>query len=236
VEYRVTTAFGVIPARRGSKRLANKNLFPLTGRPMLAYTVEAALASEVFPSVVVSTEDEEIAEVARSLGAQAHIRPMELAGDLVSATDVCLEAYEVLQRPKGEARGIVCLQPSSPLRTAEDIRSAWHMFVDRDADYLVSVTEIDPHYFHWAMREKDGNWGMWFGEEYLKERPLLPPAYRPNGAIKIGRPGPLFMRRNFFGPRLAVHMMPEESSVHVALLFDAIVAEALLKARPASGA
>jgi CMP-N,N'-diacetyllegionaminic acid synthase len=224
--------FCVIPARRGSKRLAEKNIYPLAGRPMLAYTVDAALESGIFPSVVVSTEDDEIARIARSLGAEVHMRPMDLAGDLVSATTVCIEAYEGLENHAAQnVAGIVCLQPSSPLRTSADIRSAWQTFVDQDADYLVSVTEIDPHYFHWALRDDGDDWRMWFGDDFLIERPLLPPVYRPNGAIKIGRPEPLLARRNFFGPRLAVHRMPEERSVHVALHFDAAVAETVLRAR-----
>jgi len=226
--------FCVIPARRGSKRLVDKNLCPLAGRPMLEYTVEAALESGIFPSVIVSTEDDEIARVARAAGADVQERPLDLAGDLVSATDVCIHAYEA-RRPllSDEVGGIVCLQPSSPLRGAGDVRAAWRTFVERDADYLVSVTPIDPHYFHWAVHERDGDWGMWFGDNFLKERPLLPPVYRPNGAIKIGRPGPLIERRNFFGPRLAVYAMPEESSVHVAVSLDATVADTLLRGRNA---
>jgi CMP-N-acetylneuraminic acid synthetase len=213
----------VIPARRGSKRLPEKNIAELGGRPMLAYTVDAALESGLFDRVLVSTEDAGIAELAAELGATPHERPEELAGDLVSATDVCLEALE-------DEDAVVCLQPSSPLRTAGDIRGAWHRFLDADADFLVSVTAIDPHYFHWALEPDGGAWHrMVFGSEYLVERPLLPARYRPNGAIKIGRSGPLAERRDFFGPRLAVYEMPEERSVHVALPFDLQVAELALR-------
>jgi CMP-N-acetylneuraminic acid synthetase len=223
--------FCVIPARRGSKRLINKNLYPLAGRPLLVYTIEAALESGIFQTVIVSTEDDEIASVARAAGADVQPRPEELAGDLVSATDVCLHAYEMRKSSVSEVHGIVCLQPSSPLRGPRDIRSAWETFVERGADYLVSVTPIDPHYFHWAVHERDGDWKMWFGNEFMKERPLLPPVYRPNGAIKIGRPGPLAELRNFFGPRLATYAMSEEDSVHVAVQFDAIIADTILRAR-----
>jgi CMP-N,N'-diacetyllegionaminic acid synthase len=217
------TPLCVIPARRGSKRLPEKNIAELGGRPMLAYTVDAALESELFDRVLVSTEDEWIAELAAELGATPHRRPGELAGDLVSATDVCLEALE-------DEDAVVCLQPSSPLRTAGDVRSAWHQFLAADADFLVSVTAIDPHYFHWALEPDGGAWHrMVFGKEYLVERPLLPTRYRPNGAIKIGLAGPLRERRDFFGPRLAVYEMPEERSVHVALPFDLQVAELALR-------
>lgn len=222
----------VIPARRGSKRLPLKNIAPLGGRPMLAYTVDAALASDCFDDVYVSTEDEEIAEIARGLGAIAHERPVELSGDLVSATDVCLDVAIAL-RSRGRAHDVLtCLQPSSPLRTAQDISHAQTHFDNSDADYLVSVTFIDPHYFHWAVHETaDGWWRMWFGEQFLLERPLLPPVYRPNGAIKIGRISRLEETRNFFGEKLIVSEMAEDNSIHVALPMDLAVAEYLLTQR-----
>jgi N-acylneuraminate cytidylyltransferase/CMP-N,N'-diacetyllegionaminic acid synthase len=221
----------VVPARRNSKRIPEKNLAPLAGRPMLVYTVEAALESGVFDRVVVSSEDGEIRELAARCGAEPHERPEELAGDLVSATDVCLEAHEAQSR-RGEAYdAIVCLQPSSPLRTAADVTAAWETFLGADADFLVSVTPIDPHNFHWAVRRgADGWWEQWFGDEFMVERPLLPPVHRPNGAVKIGRVDPLAERRNFFGPRLAAYEMPEERSLHVAEPFDLALAEWLISA------
>jgi CMP-N-acetylneuraminic acid synthetase len=195
---------------------------------MMAYTIDAALESGIFPSVIVSTEDDEIGAIAESLGAVYHRRPMDLAGDLVSSTDVCIEAYEKHAKTE-RVDGIVCLQPSSPLRSASDVRESWQKFVDAGADYLVSVTPIDPHYFHWAVHETETGWQMWFRDEFMKERPLLPPVFRPNGAIKIGRPGPMIARRNFFGPNLQAFDMPEERSIHVATEFDAIVAAAVLR-------
>jgi CMP-N-acetylneuraminic acid synthetase len=224
----------VIPARIGSKRLPRKNIMALHGQPMLAYTIEAAFDSGLFEQVIVSTEDEEIAHVARQFGAAAHQRPEELAGDLVSATDVCLQVADVLEAGGRRFESLVCLQPSSPLRHGEDIRTAWERYVAADADYLVSVTSVDPHYFHWAVHETDQGWGMYFGEQFLMERPLLPPVYRPNGAIKIGRIELLRKTRNFFGEGLEVSFIPEERSVHVAEKFDFDLAHHLL-ARPREG-
>lgn len=224
----------MIPARLGSKRLAQKNVATLGGRPMLAYTIDAALESGLFEHVYVSTEDDGIAELAAALGAVPHARPAELAGDLVSATDVCLELLDARRAESDDLDAVVCLQPSSPLRTAADVRGGWQRFVASGADFLVSVTPIDPHYFHWAV-ERDGEWSrLVFGEQYLVERPLLPPVYRPNGAIKIGLSGPLAERRDFFGPRLATYDMPEERSVHIAELFDLRLAESLLVPSPAA--
>jgi len=210
----------VVPARRGSKRLPLKNIRLLAGKPMLAYSIAAAAASGVFDRVFVSTEDEEIAGIARDCGADVHRRSAALADDLVSSTDVCIDVYEARRAAGERYDAVVCLQPSSPLRSAADVRGSWDRFVESGADFLVSVTPIDPHYFHWALRE-EGPWSrMYFGDAFMLERPLLPPVQRPNGSIKIGRAAPLCARRNFFGERLAVYETPEERSVHVATQFD----------------
>ena len=97
----------VIPARRGSKRLPLKNLLPLNGKPMLAYSVEAAIACGLFEKVYVSTEDQEIAEIAKQCKADVHIRPTELAGDMVSGTDVCLDVYRARRLSGDEIDAII---------------------------------------------------------------------------------------------------------------------------------
>jgi CMP-N-acetylneuraminic acid synthetase len=224
----------VVPARRGSKRLPFKNLRDLDGKPMFVYSIEAALASGIAERVFVSTEDEEIADVARRNGAEVHRRPAHLAGDLAGSDEVCIDVYERRLAAGDEYGAVVCLQPSSPLRTAKDIRGAWERFMTLDADFLVSVTPIDPHYFHWALRPQGDWWEMYFGETYMMERPLLPVVQRPNGSIKIAKAAALGVRRNFFGPRLAVYETPEERSIHVATQFDFDLALYLLRARRSS--
>lgn len=218
----------VIPARRGSKRLPQKNILPLRQRPMLDYTIAAAAQSGIFDEIFVSTEDDGIAAIARAAGATAHPRPVDLAGDLVSATDVCLEVEQVLREQGRRYDAIVCLQPSSPLRNAADVAAAWKHFVETGAAFLVSVTPVDPHYFHWAVNKTEHGWGMFFGDKFMLERPLLPPVYRPNGAIKIGRCDRLHETRNFFGAGLETYCMPEERSLHVAEQFDYELAEFLI--------
>ena len=218
----------VIPARGGSKRLPRKNVLELAGRPMLAWTVLAALESGVFDEVHVSTEDEEIAAVAVALGASVHERPPELAQDLSSSADVCLDVAARVLVGGEPAEALVCLQPSSPLTLAADVRDAWATFVEERADYLVSVTGIDPHYFHWAVEHGDEGWRPYFGDRYMRDRLELPQVFRPNGAIKIAKVSELRTRGNFFGEPLSVHPMPEDRSVHVAEPLDARLAELLL--------
>ena len=217
----------VIPARRGSKRLPQKNILPLCGEPMLNYSVRAAIESGIFDYVYIYTEDDEIGEIAVRAGAIFHRRPIKLAGDLLSATDVCLEIAHSLRDKGTNYDVIVCLQPSSPLRSAEDIKGSWQSFINAKASYLVSVTPIDPHYFHWALAEKPDGWEMYFGNKFMLERPLLPPVYRPNGSIKIAKLGELAVTKNFFGKPLATYITPDERSIHVAERFDFDVAEYL---------
>ncbi len=216
----------MIPARAGSKRIPGKNLKLLAGKPLIAYTIEAALASKLFNDVYVCTEDAQIADVARSCGAIVPVLvPPELCGDLSPSHAPCQHMAALLATQGKSAESLLCLQPTSPLRSADDIQRGVERFNRGDIDFLLSVTPIDPHYFHWALVPKeraqpDGEWKMHFGKEWLIERPLLPPAFRPNGSIKIARLDALQKIGNFFGDRLGTVETPEERSIHVGTPFD----------------
>ena len=223
-----------IPARGGSKRLARKNVRELAGKPLIAYSIEAAHDAG-FREVYVCTEDAQIAEVAVRYGALVpRLMAEELCGDLVASHVPCQFLASELAKTGRSFESLLCLQPSSPLRSADDIRGAIGVYNKGDFDFVVSVTPIDPHYFHWAVQATGDWWQMYFGDQYMIERPLLPPVYRPNGSIKIGRVGPLLERRNFFGPRMTVYDTPEARSVHVAEQFEFDLAEFLLSRRAAS--
>jgi CMP-N,N'-diacetyllegionaminic acid synthase len=219
-----------IPARGGSKRLPRKNVRELAGKPLIAYSIEAALETRLFDQVYVCTEDAEIARVATQFGACVpELVPGELCGDLVASHIPCQYVASQLSA-NGEIDSLLCLQPSSPLRSAQDIRNAVEKFAEGQFDFVVSVTPVDPHDFHWAVVPGEGMyWGMFFGTQYLKERPLLPAVYRPNGSIKVARLSALAATGNFFGERLGVTETPVERSVHVALEFDLKLCETILK-------
>ena len=198
---------------------------------MLVWTIEAAIASELAPRVHVCTEDAEIARVAAEHGAEVYRIPPEMAGDEVSSTVPCLALHDELVRAGGSIEFIFNLQPTSPLRGAADLRGAYQRLLEAKADFLVSVTPIDPHYFHWAVVEKEGGYEMYFGKQFLLERPRLPPVWRPNGAIKLARAARLKETGNYFGKPLAAFPMPEERSIHVATAFDLTCAGAMLAGR-----
>jgi len=222
-----------IPARGGSKRLARKNVRVLAGVPLIAYTIEVARASGLFDDVYVCTEDQEIAGVARAHGASVPtMMPEELCGDLVASHIPCQYLAKHLAGSGLSIDTLVCLQPTSPLRSVEDITAAVNKFQGSDLDFLVSVTPVDPHDFHWAVVPNgDGHWQMYFDDKYMKERPLLPPVFRPNGSIKIARLAALAQVGHFFGDRMGVVETPPERSVHVALEFDLKLCELFLAER-----
>jgi CMP-N-acetylneuraminic acid synthetase len=220
-----------IPARGGSKRLSRKNVRKLAGKPLIAYSIEAARASGLFDAVYVCTDDAEIADAAVRHGAVVpRLMPEELCGDLVASHVPCQFLAAEIANPGPAFDSLLCLQPSSPLRSAEDIRGAVNLYQKGNFDFVVSVTPVDPHYFHWAVvpAEKD-YWKMFFGTEYMKERPLLPLVCRPNGSIKIANLSALSRLGNFFGERMGVFETPEMRSVHVANEFDLTVCEAILR-------
>lgn len=218
-----------VPARLASKRVPRKNVLEVAGRPLIAWTIAAARESGLFDAVHVCTESEEIAAVAEREGAVAHLVAVELCGDLVPSWKPCLPTARQLR-----AEAMLCLQPTSPLRSAEDIRRAVEHFNTAATDFLVSVTPIDPHYFHWALEQHGGGrFAMCFGDAYLQERELLPPRYRPNGSIKLARLDALEREGSFFGPSLTAVETPEERSVHVGVELELRLADLLLREREA---
>jgi CMP-N-acetylneuraminic acid synthetase len=140
----------IIPARGGSRGVARKNIRLVAGEPLIAYTIEAALAAPLVTRVIVSTEDDEIAEISRGLGAEVpFMRPAELAMDETPTLSVLQHAVDRLRSTEGyEPDAVITLQPTSPLRTARHIEEAIVLFnEDPNADSLVSCVEV-PHIFH----------------------------------------------------------------------------------------
>lgn len=138
---------GLIPARGGSKGIVGKNLYPIAGIPLIGYTINAAIRSDKLSQVVVSTDDNEIARVAKSFHAKVpFMRPAKFSSDHSSALDVVNHAIENLAKQDRQFDLIVYLQPTSPLRTTESIDQAIAMMLDRKADSLVSVVRV-PHHF-----------------------------------------------------------------------------------------
>ena len=138
----------VIPARGGSKGIPRKNIIPIHGKPLLAYSIEPALKAATLTRVIVSTEDEEIAQVAREWGADVpFMRPSELATDRAKSLPVVQHAIRTLEVEEGQPYdAVVMLQPTTPLRTSEDIDRGVRMLFETGADSVVTVVEVGGHH------------------------------------------------------------------------------------------
>lgn len=173
----------LIPARGGSKRLPRKNVLPLNGKPLIGWTIDAAKNSQYIDQILVSTDDQEIADVASDYGiAVPELRPTELAGDNSSTESVLF--YSLIKFAV-DADIVVLLQPTSPLREAQHIDEALALFEQRQAFSVVSVTPCE-HSPLWANTlPEDGNLGDFIKPEALHRSQDLQPFYRLNGAVYI---------------------------------------------------
>lgn len=223
----------IIPARGGSKGVPGKNLRPLRGRPLISYSIVAALEAKSIDRVIVSTDDNEIAEVSRGLGAEVRMRPAVLAADDTPTRDVLEHVVAELAQEEYRPDAVLTLQPTSPLRTARHIDEAIALFVsDPVADSLVSCIAV-PHIFHprSIMRQDAvGYLTPFLDEQQPFRRQDKEQVFARNGAaIYITRTGRL---KDFvFGGKLLAYMMDADASIDIDTLDDFSVAERLLQAR-----
>lgn len=224
---------GLVPARGQSRRLPGKHLAVLHGKPLIAYTIEAARESGIFDEVYVSTDSVEIAAIARDYGAAVpFLRPADLASDTATLVDACLHALDYFDQA-GQRHDTVCmLQATCPLRTAVDIAEAWALFARSGAPFLMSVTDFD-HPPFWALEaQPDGTLAPFWGCDVMRKTQELPRLVRPNGAIAIANVQSLRRERTFYAPGLIGYSMPRLRSIDVDEPIDLALAEWLLNRQP----
>ena len=201
-----TSIVALIPARAGSTRVADKNIRPLAGHPVIAYTIAAALQSEIFAAVIVSTDSAQYAEIARHYGAEVpFLRPAEFAGDL--SPDIEWVEY-TLERLRNEGRSYDCfsiLRPTSPFRLPETIRRAWREFLaEEGVDSLRAVEKCRQHPGKmWVVRERrmlpllplGPAEQPWHSSQYQS----LPEVYVQNASLEIARSRVVFEGRTIAG-------------------------------------
>lgn len=219
-------------ARGGSKSIPRKNLALLAGKPLLAWTVEAALRCESPLRVVVSTDDEEIARVATRYGAgRPFMRPAELAQDDTATLPVVLHAVEQLAAGGYKPERVLLLQPTSPLRTAQDIDAAVALAAEHHGSSVVSVSPAAQHPHVMKRMTQEGLVEDFDEHPPAGRRQDLEPAFALNGAIYI-TPGPwLTAHKTLYAEKTYGYVMPPERSIDIDDEWDLRLCELVLRDR-----
>jgi CMP-N-acetylneuraminic acid synthetase len=209
----VMKRIAVIPARSGSKGLCDKNIIDLCGEPLMAYSIKAALKTNLFDAVIVSTDSKKYGKIAKSFGAEVMYRDQKLSNDLAS-TYMVLEDF--LNRIELGIDYFVLLQPTSPMRNDTHINEAVHLFDDHisDYDFLVSVKEAEHVQSLVKPIGEDGSL-KYFNENYADYRRQAHVEYSPNGAIFMGKPKEYLQQKHFFGPRSLAYKMSKLDSIDI---------------------
>ncbi|MBD1558474.1 acylneuraminate cytidylyltransferase family protein [Vibrio sp. S9_S30] len=222
----------IIPARGGSKGLPGKNTRMLCDKPMIGYSIQEALKSRFITDVIVSTDDQSIYDLSIELGAkESFLRPAHLAAD----DSIAIDNYKyTLKRLENSTRkkidSFVVLQPTSPLRIVEDIDGAIDVFLDKDADSVISYCREDhPIFWHKFMNE-NGMLESVFSDERLANRQEYRESYYPNGAVYVFK-HELVAQGLYHGSKTFPYIMPRSRSVDIDTLEDFEYAEYLMRKR-----
>lgn len=207
----------IILARGGSKRLPRKNILDFHGKPMLAWTIEAALQSGQYDHVLVSTDDPEIAEIARSFGAQVPFLRDSATDDIAPSSEATLAALRQAEQHWGEQFDAVSqLMANCPLRDADDITAAVQNFIERDAESQICSFRFGWMNPWWAAKlDEQCRPDYLFPEDRIARSQDLPPLYCPSGAIWVAR-GPVFKSaKTFYSPNHIFHPLSWMSAMDI---------------------
>ena len=227
----------VIPARGGSKRIPRKNIQPILGRPLIAYTISEALKSSLITEMVVSSEDDDIIRIAKRYGANVPFkRPIELAGDDVTTLAVLKHAVGTMEKLKGLTYAyVVLLYPTTPLKTREDIDAVIRKLMETSADSVVSITRVVTAHPLRMCKIVDDRVMSFIQNASIGmfRRQDLPPVYIRNDCAYAFHRDMLMSAddKNMFGRDVRAYIMPSERSVDINEPLDLLTAEALMKNR-----
>ena len=225
--YKNKTFLAIIPARGGSKRLPRKNVLDLCGKPLIAWSIEAGLNSKYVDKVVVTSDDDEIMDISKKFGAETIKRPDEFASDTATTFDAIKHTIDNLEKYDY----IVLLQPTSQLRNEKHIDESIELLEEKNADAVVSVSEMD-HSPLWSnILPQDGNMNSFLKDEVLNKRSQdLEKYYRLNGAIYICKTEKLLEEKSFFlKDNIFAYVMDRQSSIDIDEEIDFLVVENLKK-------
>lgn len=216
-------AVAIIPARGGSKRLPRKNLLPFLGKPLLAHTVEAAVASGVFDEVLMTSDSQEILDTAARYGATPVLRPPEYATDTIGFFETVLHALSAGGREGAEA--ICLLMPNCPLRDKTDIIESKRSFASCGSDFQISVFRYHMFNPFWALRMGANGLEAVFPEHFPRGGKLAESAYCPTGAVWWARRAAYLEAKDFYGPGAVPFELPWWRAVDIDTARDFHMAE-----------
>lgn len=214
----------VIPARGGSKGIPHKNIIDLCGRPLISYTIEAALRSKYIDYVMVSTDDDEIAKVSKEFGAEIpFLRPAELATDTSKTIESVMYTIRMLQDRGKSFDTVVLLQPTQPLRTSKDIDGAIEKYDECGNAALASVSEVDDHPILIRAIKNDQLLSL-LNTPSTCRRQDMPAFYRVNGCIYINEVSEI-NKDTSFNDNTIPYIMDKSHSVDIDEVLDLVIAE-----------
>lgn len=216
----------IIPARSGSKGVKDKNIRKLCGKPLLAYTIEAAIKSGEFDEVMVSTDSEKYAKIARQFGAQVpFLRSLTTASDTASSWDMVEEVLNCYRKIGKEYDTFCLLQPTSPLRTFEDICAAYDLYREKAFFAVVSVCEAEHSPLWCGQLPKNGEFIGFINEEKTKQRQATGKFYRLNGAIYIVNTKKFKKCQSLYQKGSFAYIMDQKKSIDIDTELDFKLAE-----------
>ena len=221
----------IIPARSGSKGLKDKNIRLLNGKPLLSYTIEAALKSKCFDVVMVSTDSKKYAKIAMEYGAEVpFLRGEENSKDNASPWEVVKEVLMKYKESGKEFDTFTLLQPTSPLRNAKDIKNAYAELKEKNANAVVSMCELEcsMHLVN-KLPKSLSKKGFISNEQYNKRRQDIRPYYRFNGAIYISKVKTFMKHMNIYDDKCYAYIMDRSRSYDIDDALDLKIVEAILK-------
>lgn len=222
---------GIITARGGSKGVPGKNIKNLAGKPLLAYTVEAAKSAKGLDRTILSSEDEKIINIARKLSVDIpFVRPATLAGDTTGSLEVIQHAVNLLKQRGDEYDAVCLLQPTTPFRSQGIIDRAIEKFISGSYDSVISMREVPAEYNpHWIFEQKDGKLEIATGEnEIIKQRQDLPKAYFRDGAVYITKTSVLLEQNSIYGDRIGFIDTTGSAYINIDTMEDWVKAEKIV--------
>lgn len=228
--YKNKKFLAIIPARGGSKGIPNKNIMDICGKPLIAYTIEAGKKSKYIDEIVISTDSNSVKAVAEKYGARIpYLRPEELSNDTAKSIDVILHAIDFYKNNNMTFDYIILLQPTSPLRTSEDVDKAIEKLINNNGESLVSVCEADENPILMRTIQDDKLREVISFEGGNLRRQDLPTFYIFNGALYINSNDMLLNQKKFVDENTIPYVMDKRKSVDIDNMLDARLVEAIIK-------